>query len=128
MLEPGATVLIPSGPQQDPNRKHLFVVVGRQSGPPAQVLVVPVSSIRTRHYDKTTVIDRGVHSFIKHPSYIRYGHAQQKSERDIERGIRDGLLVAKETFNAEVLEQIQNGFRTSKFAKPYARNFLDECD
>lgn len=92
------------------------------------MLVVPVSSIRTRHYDKTTVIDRGVHSFIKHPSYIRYGHAQQKSERDIEGGIRDGLLVAMEAFSEELLEHIQNGFRTSKFAKPYARNFLDECD
>ena len=90
--------------------------------------MVPVSSIRTRHYDKTMVLNRGVHSFIKHPSYIRYGHAQQKSERDIEKGIRDGLLVAKEAFNEEVLEQIQNGFRISKFARPYAMSFLDECD
>lgn len=128
MLQPGATVLIESGPPQDPSRKHLYVVVGRQSGPPAQVLVVPVSSIRTRHYDKTTVLNPGVHSFIRRASYINYRDAQQKSEKAIESGIRNGSLVAKEDINDEVLEQIRHGFRTSKFVKPFTRHFLDECD
>ena len=40
MLQPGATILIPSGPPNDLQRKHLHIVVARHSGPPVQILMV----------------------------------------------------------------------------------------
>ena len=70
------------------------------------LLVVPVSTIKTRHYDKTMVLNQGVHSFIKHPSYLRYGDAKEKSEKAIEEEIQRGSIVVREDFNAELLGKI----------------------
>ena len=92
------------------------------------VLVVPVFTIKTRHYDTTMVLNQGEHSFIKHPSYIRYGDAKEKSERAIEEEIQHGSIVVKEDISEEMLERIRIGFNNSKFARPFAKQFLEESD
>ena len=129
MLKPGAAILIPSGPPSEPGRMHMHVVVARKSGPPAQLLLACICSINEgRHYDKTAVFKGGEHSFIRHPSYIRYSVTRIDSEAQIERGIKNQIFELKESLDADVLVQIQNGFHNSRFAKPFATNFLEECD
>ena len=128
MLQPGATILIPSGPRNDPDRKHLHVVVARRSGPPVQILMVSVSSIRNQKYDDTTVLDGDEHPFLKRRSYIRYQVARVEPEVVIERGIQTGLFTLREQFDGAALLRIRDGFRCSRFAKPFARTFLDDSD
>ena len=128
MLQPGATVLISSGPPNDLQRKHLHVVVARHSGPPVQILMVSVSSIGAQKYDDTTVLDADEHPFLRHRSYIKYQVARVESETAIERGIQSGLFALREELGEGVLRRIRAGFRSSQFAKPFARNFLDDSD
>ncbi len=75
-----ATLLIPSGPAHDPDRKHLFIVLTD----PAQVLeytekyslLVGVASVQTDlPHDPTCLLDAGDHEFIRHKSYVHYARA-----------------------------------------------------
>lgn len=128
MLQPGATILIPSGPPNDLQRKHLHVVVARRSGPPVQILMVSVSSIGAQKYDDTTVLDADEHPFLRHHSYVRYQVARVEFETDIERGIQTGAFALREELDEEGLRRIRDGFRSSMFAKPFTRNFLEDSD
>jgi len=128
MLQPGATILIPSGPRNDLHRKHLHVVVARRSGPPVQILMVSVSSIGLQKHDNTTVLVADEHPFLRHRSYIKYQAARVEFETDIKRGIETGAFAMREEFSEESLHRIRDGFRSSKFAKPFARNFLEDSD
>lgn len=127
MLSVGATILIPSGPDRDPNRKHLHIVIARNVGPPAQVLTVPVCSLGSHHHDDTTVLRTGAHPFIRHDSYIKYSAARIDNEAAMRRGIQSRLFETKENFRQDVLMRIRDGLRYSRFTKPFAKTFLDEC-
>ena len=128
MLKPGAAILIPSGPESDPDRMHLHIVVARKSGPPAQVLLVSICSIPMRHYDDTTTLDGNEHPFLKHPSYIKYRAENIRSEAQIERGIENGIFLLKDDCDEQLLRRIQKGFYSSKFVKLCDRDFLEESD
>ena len=129
MLEPGATVLIPSGPEHDPNRMHLHIVVARKTGPPAQVLLACVCSIlEGQHHDETTILTVSEHTFLRHSSYIKYRASRIESEARIERGINDGSFLLRDDCDEQLLTRIQDGFYSSIFVRPCDRTFLDESD
>ncbi len=70
-----ATLLIPSGPVNDPDRKHLFVLLTDPIEAPdfngKQVLLVNIASVpKSLPYDSTCILQPGVHRFIKHESYV----------------------------------------------------------
>ena len=106
----------------------MHVVVARRSGPPVQILMVSVSSIGTQKYDDTTVLGADDHPFLKHPSYIKYQVARVEFEAAIARAIHAGMFALREEFDEGALRRIRDGFNSSKFAKPFARNFLDDSD
>ena len=128
MLQPGATILIPSGPRNDLHRKHLHVVVARRSGPPVQILMVSVSSIGDQKHDDTTILVADQHPFLRHRSYIKHQVARVEFETDIEPGIQTGAFAMREELDEEVLQRIRDGFSSSKFAKPFAKKFLNDCE
>lgn len=128
MLSPGTTILIPSGPRDDPQRKHLHIVVARNSGPPAQIIMVSVCSMTAEYQDPTTTFVGGEHPFIRHPSYIRYSAARVSFETDIQRGIDDGLFALDEPCSPNVLEDVLGGFDLSSFAKPFTTSFIEDAD
>lgn len=75
-----ATLLICSGPPNDPNRKHLFIILTNpiciNGCTEKSVLLVSICSVSNdRYYDKTCLLSIGDHEFIKHESYINYGMA-----------------------------------------------------
>ncbi|HAT50383.1 MAG TPA: hypothetical protein DCS88_08615 [Alphaproteobacteria bacterium] len=108
-----ATVLIPSGPQRDPNRKHLFVLLtdpdpvrfGVES-----VLIVPISSVREGiPYDRTCVLESGDHPFIKHRSFVSYAWSRIEDVTKIMRGVQGGQLVAHKQVNEKIFGCICQG-------------------
>lgn len=128
MLPPGTTLLIPSGPPDDPHRKHLHIVVARKAGPPIQILMVSVCSIVADYQDPTTTFVGGEHAFVQHPSYIRYSGARVDHEADIQRGLDDGRFEQHDACSAEMLAVVKGGFEQSRFAKPFTSNFVNESD
>ena len=70
---PGATLLIPSGPEHDPDRMHLFVVLTNpfdDRGDGVQrVLLVSLSTVHDhKNHDPACVLEAGEHRFVKHES------------------------------------------------------------
>lgn len=128
MLSPGTTILIPSGPPDDPNRRHLHIVVARKSGPPIQILMVSICSIVAEYQDPTTTFVGGEHPFIKHPSYTRYSAARVDHEADIQRGIDGGQFDLHTACSQEMLDNVIGGFDHSRFAKPFTTTFINESD
>ncbi len=72
-----ATLLIPSEPANDSDRKHLFVLLTDPIEAPGfegkQVLLVNIASVPNGFsYDSTCVLKPGEHRFIKHESYSTF--------------------------------------------------------
>ena len=80
-----ATLLIPSGPQGDQDRKHLFILLtdphADQAGKNC-VLMVSLSTVRPgMPHDPTCILYAGDHPFVKHESYVVYQKARLRSKR-----------------------------------------------
>lgn len=125
-VKPGATLLYPSGPADDPRRNHLFVVMTPPSGPAKQVLIVPVCS-KHEHSDPTCVIKTGEHPFIRHDSVVEYRRARvDVTAEQLMRGVGKKELVPKEPISEALFARIRAGFQQSRFVKPFARQFLKD--
>ena len=128
MLVPGTTILIPSGPINDPQRLHLFVIVARKEGPPRQVLIVGISSMGNAYQDDTVCFVAGDHDFIQHPSYVRYSDARTMEEAALMRGLGNGTMTQHSDCSADFLNRVVRGFEFSPAAKPFCVEFIDESD
>ena len=72
-----ATLLIPSGPDHDPERHHLFVILTDPQPDSNTVLLVSLSTLRRAlPHDATCVIAAGEHPFVRRNSYVFYARAR----------------------------------------------------
>jgi len=115
-----ATLLIPSGPAHDPDRKHLFIILTD----PAQILeytekqslLVGVSSIQPElPHDPTCLLYSGDHEFIRHKSYIHYAQARIQSSQGILNGVKKRVLVPKDLLVDEIFARVCKGLVESRF-------------
>lgn len=118
-----ATLLLPSGPAEDPNRKHLFVVLSDPFDCPdgeKYLLLVGLSSVpEIGNYDNSCILRPGDHPFIKHDSFVFYSKARIENAGKILRGVREGKLAPYETVSPEVFEKICQGVVSSPFTPPW---------
>lgn len=127
MLAPGEAIWIPSGPVHDPQREHLQFVAARSAGPPAQVMLVSLCSIRdSGGYDESTILLVGDHPCVRQPSYVNYRHTRIEGEDTVLRGIETGRFRLAERCSVEILQRICSGLDASDFAAPFAKQFLRE--
>lgn len=120
------TLLIPSGPAEDPLRKHLFVCVTDPVGIGKDVLLVSVSSILPHQpYDGTCRLYAGDHPFIRHDSYVVYAHARIECADKLVEGVRQGLLLPRQALDGSVFARICQGFFESRFVTPKIRAFFE---
>jgi hypothetical protein len=130
-----ATLLIPSGPDHDLNRKHLFILL-TNSIPDAdtgadKVLLVSVSSVPTNgsYYDDTCVIKAGQHDFIVRDSFVFYAKARIEETNTLMRGIANRTFIAKPLLDLSVMDQVCQGLYYSKHVTPIIQNFYQRaCD
>lgn len=111
---PKYTILVPSGPDHDPDRKHLFVILTAPCGDANNVLSVAWVSLRSvdprvPYFDRTCVLNVGDHPFIKHPTWVDYAKARIDPVAAIDRGIRDGKLIPHDPMSPEVFVRIAQG-------------------
>lgn len=113
MVARSSTLLIPSGPSHDPNRKHLFVVC-TDPCPDGKQLVVCVASWVNDLCDGTCILQEHEHPFLTHQSYILYREARVEAVADIEKGIDDGRFLPRAAMNAQTFLRVRNGVCRSK--------------
>ena len=112
-----ATLLVPSGPANDPNRKHLFILL---TGPTLQdaeqrVLMVSFSSHKPGLYvDPACLVDAGEHPFIRKPSFVAYSKARIESAEALLRGVKNGKLIQHAQATAALFERICHGLTVSQ--------------
>ena len=120
-----ATLLVPSGPASDPNRKHLFVLVTgpTQHGPEKNALMVSLSSCKPgMYYDPSCIINAGEHPFVRKSSFVDYSRARIECADSLIRGVKAGILIPHEQVGDALFERICEGLTTSRHT---AKRILD---
>lgn len=123
-----ATLLIPSGPTNDPDRKHLFVVLTDPIEAPGfegkQVLLVNIASVPNGFsYDSTCILKPGEHRFIKHESYVYYAKARIEAANALLRGVKSGQLTPHEIMDDALVKRICGGLHQSPHTTPRILHF-----
>jgi len=119
-----ATLLIPSGPASDPNKKHLFICLTDCYGADKETLIVSVSSYRAGlPADSTCKLFAGNHPFLKHESYVDYGNARIISAGKLMNGVKQDLFVPKEPLATDIFARVCFGVEQSLRTSTKNREF-----
>lgn len=123
-----ATLLIPSGPQGDLDRKHLFILMTdpyqNDANSARFILMVSLSTIRNGvPYDPTCILHSGDHPFIKHDSYVVYQKARLECADKILRGVKSGQLTPYDPVDKNVFARISKGIQESRLTSPKLLEF-----
>jgi len=125
-----ATLLYPSGPAQDPERNHLFIVLTN----PAEVLdfagkhslLVGVSSVYPGvPHDPACELHKDDHEFIKHKSYVIYAEARIELAQSLINGVKKGFLVPKGMLAEDIFARVCHGLAQSRFTAPRILAFYE---
>ncbi len=118
-----ATVLVPSGPTNDPDRKHLFIFLTDPVGHEREVLMVPIASVRPGYpHDSTCLLYKGDHPFIRGDTYVNYQYCRIEPAGKIEIGVKNGLFVPRDPLDSAVFARVCKGIEESRFV---AQKILD---
>jgi hypothetical protein len=122
-----ATLLIPSGPQADPHRKHLFILLtdpyADEAGKPF-VLMVSLSSVRSGvPHDPSCILYAGDHPFVKHESYVVYQKTRLEEAEKVLRGVKNGQLIPQDPIAGTVFARICHGLKHSRLTPPKLLTF-----
>lgn len=119
------TVLIPSGPVGDEERKHLFIIL---TNPNSAKLILRVNITKIYagvFHDPACVLHPGDHEFITSPSYLLYSGATIQSADEIIRGVKEGVLIPKPSLDPSVFALVCNGLVESRFTPPAVKVFYE---
>ena len=125
-----ATLLIPSGPQHDPERKHLHIVLNNPH-PDAtgadKVLVVSVTGIPThwQGYDPSCTLYPGEHPFIVKHSYVAYRYLELVDPAHLASQVQAKKFVAKPLLDEKFFAAVIQGLRDSPQTQPRFLRFFD---
>lgn len=113
-------MLIESGTDDDPHRKHLHIVMNDPVPNPLNnnrlsVLLVSISSVKAgmASYDTTCVLCGGCHPSIPKDSYVVYSKAIVAREDLLRARIESGEIKRKADVSDAVFERVASGFTFS---------------
>lgn len=123
---PKTTVLIPSGPSNDQDRMHLFIILTNPSTEKKLNIIVSLATYTGWPNDSTCILNQGEHPFIRHKSYVLYSKAKTFESKKLIRGVQDGKLVPKDPIDQNVFEKIVDGLMASERTPKKIKNFFAE--
>lgn len=112
MIAKAGTLLIPSGPSNNPNLRHLHVVCTDPCAKGLQ-LILSVTSWTNNLCDGTCILYAGDHDWIQHQSWIMYRKARLEMSSTLENGIDLGVFVPRKPVSAELFDRIAGGICAS---------------
>ena len=96
---------------------HLYIVIS-DPDEDGNVLVVSINTLRREsRQDKSCVLDRNDHDFIKNKSIVRYDKVVIVSQILLVKMSLKGLIVMKEDLRKAVLKRIQKGAKMTKMIR-----------
>jgi hypothetical protein len=109
-----ATLLIPSGPLSDPNKKHLFICLTDAVGLEKETLIVSVSTLHQGiPVDETCRLFDGDHPFIKRKSFVDYKNSRITKAEKLVKGVSQGIFVAMDALESSVFARVCFGLTLS---------------
>ncbi|WP_252272786.1 hypothetical protein [Pseudomonas subflava] len=121
-----ATVLVPSGTPQQPDLKHLFILLNDPVTLARLVLLVSISRVKQgRPHDPACLLYPGDHPFITQNSYVVYRKARIEEAVKIERGVQGQILVPREAMDGGVFARICEGVLNSRHTEPAIKSFFE---
>lgn len=125
-----ATLLIPSGPEGDQDRKHLFILLTDPADADGKkcVLLVSISSVREGvPHDATCILHPGDHPFVKRASFVVYQRARIETADKLLRGVKSGELVPQDPMESGVFARVFMGLEESRLTPPRVLRFYLEA-
>lgn len=108
MIARAGTLLIPSGPDNDPGRRHLHVVCTDPDAAKTQ-LIVSITSWTNNLCDGTCILQPHEHPWLRHQSYVFYRKARIELATTLENGLRLGIFEQLADMNGQTFLRIRNG-------------------
>lgn len=123
-----ATLLIPSGPDHDLDRKHLFILLTDPIPAPdmgaKQVLLVGIATRNSNlPHDPTCLLYPGDHPFIIRESYVNYRFARIEEADKLATGVQKGMFVPKGTIDTGIFARVCQGLVDSRHTTPKVLRF-----
>ena len=125
-----ATLLIPTGPVHDLDRKHLFIILTDSIADPLNggkdsVLLTSLSTLDTAlPYDPTCILHPGDHPFVTRDSYVKYYSSRIQETSKINNGVATGEFVAKGLMDGGIVDRICDGLSTSQHTAEKIKRFF----
>jgi hypothetical protein len=123
-----ASLLVPSGPPSDLDRKHLFVIITNPTLQNSEKcsLLVPFSSCKPGMYhDRACIINAGEHHFIRKLSFVIYSKARIECVDKLMRGVKGGILTPHEQVAEPLFKRICDGLTTSRHTPQHIIKFYN---
>ena len=100
--------MIPSGPYDDPDKKHLFVICN-DADDDGNHIIVPISSWVNDLCDATCRLQSHEHDFLTHDSYVLYRKANITAADGLLINVQNGLFAVHDPMNGQTFLKIRNG-------------------
>jgi hypothetical protein len=121
-----SSLLIPSGPPHDRDRKHLFVLITDRCANHSH-LGVPICTIEPGvWHDDACVLNAGCHEFLELPSFAMYRFAKIMHHALVSRRVDLNEFIPKADVSDEVCEIIRNGLLESRFVPKLIKKYFEE--
>lgn len=117
-------LLMPSGTQHDPDKKHLFVVC-TDCCKNGFHLLLSITGWTNNLCDPTHRLAAGTHPFITKESYVFYRKARIESAVDLAAGVAQGILLERDPFPADVVAAMLKGVCESVQTPRKIRNYAN---
>jgi hypothetical protein len=107
------TLLIPSGPANNADLKHLHIVCTDPCAKGLQ-LVVSITSWTNNLCDNACILDVGDHDFIRRQSWIMYRKARLEESSTLDNGVEQGIFIPRKPVRGDVFERVAAGICQSQ--------------
>jgi hypothetical protein len=119
------TLLMPSGPQADPDRKHLWVILTDACLMEAHLLVSICTLRADRFHDPACILNPGDHRRIKDPSWVEYRRSRTMHSYALVNGASAWLYHPDDPISDPVFERICEGLLTSEHTPIRFKRYFD---
>jgi hypothetical protein len=88
--------------------RHLHIIISDPAKDPHQIVTANFTTCPPQ-VDKSCVVSRKDHSFLRHQSYVWYGQNRLLSLALFESSLNSGALILNDPVSQELLKRILNG-------------------
>ena len=106
------------------SKAHLYIIICQDGDSPMECVIVNVTTIHNDLCDKSCVLDKGDHPFIKQPSSVLYRKAEIAKVEALERAARRGDIWTDQDIDPRVLVRVQQAALRSTMVSGDVKAFL----